>query len=335
MSEKESRQIAAPPLTAADYASAGRRANTERSYAGGVRHFEVMWGGLLPATPARVAAYLAHYAPTLAHNTLRNRLAALAKWHSAHGFADPTRDPAVRATLKGIRSVHHARERRAAPLQLRDLDAVDRWAAAAIALADADGDRSMSLRARRDRALILLGFWRGFRSDELLRLRLKDITVIPDEGIQLYLPRSKGDRQAAGIIHTLPALSRLCAVTAIQDWRTFSRLTEGPLFRAIDRYGSVRPKALHPNSVIGVLRRAFVAAGVQEADQFSTHSLRRGFAGWATANGWDARALMEYVGWKDAQTAMRYVDGREGFKAERFEQGLSHLLTSSTSNGET
>lgn len=28
------------PFTASDYAAAGRRANTERSYAEGVRHFE-------------------------------------------------------------------------------------------------------------------------------------------------------------------------------------------------------------------------------------------------------------------------------------------------------
>jgi hypothetical protein len=248
VSQYESNELASPPLTAADYALAGRRANTERSYTDGVRHFEEMWGGLLPATPARVAAYLAHYAPTLAHNTLRNRLAALAKWHSAHGFTDPTRDSEVRATLKGIRSVHHARERRAAPMQLRDLDAVDRWAAAAIAQADADGNRSTSLRARRDRALILLGFWRGFRSDELLRLRLEDITVVPDQGMRLYLPRSKGDRQAAGVVHTLPALSRLCGVAAVKDWSAVACLEEGPLFRAIDRYGSVPPARCTPTA---------------------------------------------------------------------------------------
>lgn len=322
MSENDSNEPASPSFTAAEYALAGRRANTERSYAEGVRHFEETWGGLLPATPARVATYLAHYAPTLAHNTLRNRLAALARWHDDHGFTDPTRDHAVRATLKGIRAVHHVRERQAAPVQLRDLDAVDRWAAAAIAKADASGDRPTSLRARRDRALILLGFWRGFRSDELLRLQIEAITVVPEQGMRLYLPRSKSDRQAAGVVHALPALSRLCAVAAVRDWSAVAGLAEGPLFRAIDRYGSVRPRALHANSVIGVLRRAFVAAAVPEATQFTSHSLRRGFAGWATTNGWDARALMEYVGWKDIHTVMRYVDSTDTFQQGRFEAGL-------------
>src|ERR1700754_3735501 len=136
--------------TAQEYAEAGRRENTERSYADGVRHFELAWGGLLPATPARVADYLAHYAPALSHNTLHSRLAALAHWHAQHGFADPTRAPLVRATLKGIRAVHHVRERRAEPLQLHDLSLVAQWAEHALIRADADGDVAAGLRVRRD-----------------------------------------------------------------------------------------------------------------------------------------------------------------------------------------
>ena len=38
------------------------------------------------------------------------------------------------------------------------------------------------------------------------------------------------------------------------------------------------------------------------------HSLRRGFATWANSHGWDVKDLMEYVGWKDATSAMRYID---------------------------
>uniref|UniRef100_UPI0026EDB602 tyrosine-type recombinase/integrase n=1 Tax=Pseudomonas aeruginosa TaxID=287 RepID=UPI0026EDB602 len=41
---------------------------------------------------------------------------------------------------------------------------------------------------------------------------------------------------------------------------------------------------------------------------YTSHSLRRGFATWATANGWDIKALMTYVGWKDIKSAMRYID---------------------------
>ncbi|MFD1690927.1 hypothetical protein ACFSHR_03265 [Azotobacter chroococcum] len=36
--------------------------------------------------------------------------------------------------------------------------------------------------------------------------------------------------------------------------------------------------------------------------------MRRGFATWAAANGWDLKSLMGYVGWKDMKSAMRYID---------------------------
>ena len=77
------------------YLDAATRANTRRSYASAVRHFEVEWGGHLPATADSVAQYLAEYAEQLAINTLKQRLAALAQWHSEHGFVDPTRSPRV------------------------------------------------------------------------------------------------------------------------------------------------------------------------------------------------------------------------------------------------
>lgn len=126
------------------------RDNTQKSYAAGVRHFEEACSGLLPATAQRVAEYLAAYGATLSTNTPRSRLATLASWHQSHGFTDPTRYPLVRQTLKGIRSLHNVPERRAQPLQLRDLTILDTWMARALADADSDGDRAMAGAGRPD-----------------------------------------------------------------------------------------------------------------------------------------------------------------------------------------
>ncbi|MNL54078.1 hypothetical protein D3C87_1773780 [compost metagenome] len=41
--------------------------------------------------------------------------------------------------------------------------------------------------------------------------------------------------------------------------------------------------------------------------------MRRGFATWASANGWDIKALMTYVGWKDMKSALRYMDATASF----------------------
>src|SRR3546814_4578261 len=47
-------QAGDPPMsTVEQYLDAATRANTERAYAGATRHFEVDWGGHLPATADR------------------------------------------------------------------------------------------------------------------------------------------------------------------------------------------------------------------------------------------------------------------------------------------
>ncbi len=44
------------------YLQAGTRDNTRRSYRAAVEHFEVTWGGFLPATGDGIVRYLAEYA---------------------------------------------------------------------------------------------------------------------------------------------------------------------------------------------------------------------------------------------------------------------------------
>ena len=219
------------------YLDAATRQNTVRSYASALRHFEVEWQGHLPATPDSIARYLAAYAQTLATSTLRHRLAAIASWHRDHGFVDPTRSPLVRKVFKGIQTLHPGQVKQAAPLQIRRLVELDDWLAAAIAAAHARGDGAAALRYQRDRALVLLGFWRGFRGDELLRLEVAHLTLVPGQGMTCFLPRSKGDRQAAGVTYKVPALSRLCPVEATQAWLQAADLQEGPVFAPKDKIG--------------------------------------------------------------------------------------------------
>lgn len=301
------------------YLEAATRENTRRSYLSAVRHFEVEWGGHLPATADGIANYLAAFAGKLAINTLKQRLAALAQWHQKFGFVDPTRAPIVRKVLKGIQALHAIEEKRAEPLQLSQLSAVLSWLDEAIVRADATADRAMALRHRRDRALIALGFWRGFRSDELTRLQVEHVRVVAQQGMTCFLARSKGDRQAEGKIFKVPSLSRCCPVAATQDWIHAADLNQGPLFRKVDRWSHVGTEGLHPNSVIPLLRAAFSDAGLASPETYSGHSLRRGFAAWADANGWNVKALMEYVGWKDVNSAMRYIDGADAFSQQRIE----------------
>jgi len=295
------------------YLRAAERENTQRSYRAALQHFELAWGGLLPASAETVAHYLAEHAGTLALSTLQQRLAALADWHKAHGFADPTKSPLVRKVLKGIRSLHPMQQKQARPLQLEQVAQVAAWLDQAILAAADAGRRAGQLRHTRDRALLLLGFWRGFRGDELARLRVEHIEAVAGAGMTCFLPQSKGDRDARGRTFKAPALRSLCPVEAYLAWIAVSGLADGPVFRAVDRWGNLGSDGLHINSLVPLLRTLFHAAGIPLAGQYSSHSLRRGFASWATANGWDLKTLMEYVGWRDVHSAMRYMDAADPF----------------------
>lgn len=176
--------------------------------------------------------------------------------------------------------------------------------------------------AARDRAMILVGFWRGFRSDELVNLMIEDIRVEPGRGMTIYLPRSKTDRNNVGRYFVCPALSRLCPVAAYEAWLATSKLDSGPVFRGVNRWGDIGEKRLATAGIVRWLRKLFHNAGIADAEEFSSHSLRRGFAGWARTSGWDIRDLMEYVGWQDVQSAMRYFDLDTDALQQRFERSL-------------
>ncbi|MBK1902213.1 MULTISPECIES: site-specific integrase [Burkholderia] len=307
------------------YIEAATRDNTRRSYQSAIRHYEVEWGGLLPATADAVARYLTDHAEKLSLNTLRARLAALAQWHQAQGFPDPTKAPYVRKVLKGIAMLHPAIEKQAKPLQLEQLESLNAWLDGQIEHAEQVGDRRLYLTHLRNRSLVLLGFWRAFRSDELSRLRVEHVAIEHGHGMTLFLPRTKGDRALSGTTFKAPALPRLCPVSAYEAWVAAADLTDGPVYRGIDRWGHLSGEGLHAGSFVPLLRTLFGAAGVPAPDSYSSHSLRRGFASWANSSDWDLKSLMAYVGWKDVRSAMRYIDAADPFTQHRIGTELSAL----------
>ncbi len=292
--------------TVDQYINAATRDNTRKSYQSAIEHYEVQWGGFLPATADSVARYLADHAGILAINTLKQRLAALAQWHIDQGFPDPTKSPIVKKVLKGIQALHPAQVKQAKPLTLRHLEQLDAWFSAHIKIAEEGGHKKQHLQLSRDHAVVLLGFWRGFRSDELSRIEVEHLTIQSNEGMMIYLPQTK--TEFAGVTYKVPALKSLCPVRACEVWMEISALTQGPLFPAINRWGTLNKSSMHPTSFITILRKALTEAGLENPDSFSSHSLRRGFASWAASSGWDLKTMMEYIGWKDVRSAMRYID---------------------------
>lgn len=309
--------------TVEDYVLAADRENTVRSYASALKNFEEVWKGLLPTTSDTVARYLVEHATIYKISTLRLHLAALSRWHADNGFADPTRAQLVLKVLRGIKTKHATPQRRARPLQLDVLESACDALAATQSAARDRADRKAVLRTGRDRALLLLGFWRAFRSDELASMRIEEVEALRGHGLTCRPGRTKTTDEADGAEFHCPALSRLCPVDAYLDWIELSGLTSGPVFPGIDRWGNVSDTHMTTQSILPLLRRILAGAGNAEARSYSSHSLRRGFAGWASANGWELKELMEHVGWRDVSSALRYIEVPRDAMKGKFERGLA------------
>lgn len=296
------------------YRDAGKSENTERSYRNAVDHFRFVWGGQLPATTATVSNYLSTYAQELKVSTLRHRLAALAKWHKEQGFPDPTGNEAVKETMRGIAKLHQGKQKQAHPLTFQHLVVMCDSLEAQKLVAIQAGDHGNILRTHRDLALILVGFWQGFRSDELSRVAAENVVAHRDQGMTIFLPYSKTDKEARGRDYELPALRAYCPTSAYLNWVQIAGINDGPVFKSINRWGRLASTAINRQSIEHILNR--VAADLFPGEpSFSTHSLRRGFADWAVNADWDLKALMDHVGWRSADSARRYMPTRKNFGA--------------------
>ena len=294
------------------YLRAGKSENTERAYSSSINHYRFDWGGQLPATVDQVRLYLAFFADKLKASTLRQRLAALSRWHKEQGFRDPTISPEVRQTIKGIAKEHQSKPKQAYPLTFQHLLSMcDRLELQKKAAIQSD-DQGAILRTHRDLALLLIGFWQGFRSDELSRLDASNITARREDGISFFLPYSKTDVDAKGSNYDMPALRAYCPTSAYIDWIQVSGITSGPIFRSINRWGALADDGINKQSIEHILNR--IAADLfPNEPKFSTHSLRRGFADWAVKAGWDIKSLMDHVGWLSADSARRYMPTSKDF----------------------
>ena len=302
------------------YLEASTKENTRRSYRSAVEHYEVVWGGFLPATADSISQYLADHAERLSINTLNLRLSALSRWHQDQGFSDPTKAPIVKQIIRGIRALHPHQEKQAKPLHLSDLEQIISYLDNQIKNTEI---RSELLPLVRNKALVLLGFWRAFRSDELTRLMVENITIKGEGGLEIFLSRSKTDKNNQGTTYYVPELSRLCPVKAYKDWVDYAMFTEGAVFCSIDQWGNISNNPMHTNSIIPLLRTLMKKSGLSNTDSYSSHSLRRGFATWANSNQWNLKDLMQYVGWKDANSVLRYIEANDSSVQKRIESSLT------------
>ena len=112
------------------------------------------------------------------------------------------------------------------------------------------------------------------RRSELVDLTVEDIEKSRGGSGTALIRRSKTDQQGEGArVYLSPG-----AMRALFEWLDAAEIGGGPIFRKIDRWGKVWPRALGANEVSNILKRLAERAGLEDAERVSGHSLRVGMA---------------------------------------------------------
>lgn len=349
---------ALPPavtLRIAQATSNSRSAGTQRAYDSAWRRFD-SWCHRnghqpMPANPAVIAAYLVDAADTrdsdgqraYAPATLTKWIAAITDQHRRSGHTViPTGHELVRATLSGIRREYASAGDR--PRVVRAPLLTDDVVTLVTAAREQVEGWSDAVYARRDCALLLIGFAAALRRSELVDFSSSDVTLHPLDGLHLTVRQSKTDQEGIGSVHAVPRSEHAdrCPPCAFQRWAqvvaAFDRegrrgvikllsaemsfdehvclsvtspvLDPGrPLFRSICRNGNLSSTAMSGAAVHGVIRRRAVRAGFSPAvvARLGGHSLRAGFVTQAFRNGSDAHAIMRQTRHRTPAMVERYA----------------------------
>jgi len=160
----------------------------------------------------------------------------------------------------------------------------------------------------RDAALWGVGWAGMLRVSELVGLRWEHVKIF-EQGLMLYMPRSKTDQAGEGAwvfiarVETRRVLRQLDPVGAMRRLAELvGRPLSGPVFPA--RVGA--SEAMSKTTVAVRLRRYLVAAGVRQPELYAPHSLRRGGATEAARQGLSLRQIQVLGRWK-SDVVRQYV----------------------------
>jgi site-specific recombinase XerD len=288
---------------AIDLAKAEKAASTRKAYGTDFRIFrewcEARGVSALPAAPEIVAAYLAVHASTSKASTLGRRVAAIRYAHKLAGHALPTDAEGVKATMRGIRRTYGSAKVRKAPAVAGKM----------LGMVATAPDKLAGLR---DRALLLVGFGGALRRSELVALDVEDVTET-ETGLLVTIRGSKTDQERAGATIAIARGDVACPAKALREWLAAAGIESGPIFRPIDKGGTVRVSRLTCRSVANIVKAYAKRAGF-DANTFSGHSLRAGFLTSAAGKGASIFKMMDVSRHESVDTLRGYVRDAELFE---------------------
>ena len=271
--------------------------NTLRAYASDFRHFKNFCIDnnvkYLPSDPRIISLYLTKLAKTFKFSTLKRRIASISVIHKMKGHYLDIKHPIIIENLLGIKRVKGIHQKAKKPILISDLKLI---------INVIDENNQSENKKIRDKALILVGFSGGFRRSELVDIDYDHIEFV-NEGVKIFIKRSKTDQSGEGMIKAIPYFDNklFCPVTNLKKWIDYSKVKTGKIFNISDK------------SVALIIKKYAALSGL-DADRYGGHSLRSGFATSTAESGAEERNIMAMTGHKTTQMVRRYIQEANLFK---------------------
>ena len=134
-------------------------------------------------------------------------------------------------------------------------------------------------------------------------------------GLVISVPRSKADQEQAGDNVAIPFGEHdgTYPIKALRRWLAKAKVTEGAVFRGVDRHGHVAVTGLNRDSIAAIFKSAAARAGMN-ATNIAGHSVRAGMATQAALNGSSERAIAKTTRHRSRRVLRRYIRPGEMFR---------------------
>jgi len=274
-----------------------KSANTLRAYQADFKDFSGFCAknGLtsMPTEPKILSLYLTHLSATSKFSTLKRRIASISVIHKMKGHYLDTKHPIIMENLHGIKRVKGSNQKAKKPILIKDLKLI---------INVIDETNQPEIKKIRDKSLLLLGFSGGFRRSELVNIDYDDVEFV-NEGVKIFIKRSKTDQSGEGMIKAIPYFDNkiFCPVTNLNKWINYLNIKSGKIFNISDK------------SVALILKKYVSITGL-DPNKYGGHSLRSGFATSTAESGAEERNIMAMTGHKTTQMVRRYIQEANLFK---------------------
>jgi integrase/recombinase XerD len=272
-----------------DMLSRINNANTRCMYRKGLTDFLTWWKSHrdIPFDRTLVQAYVSHltesaYSPA----TINQRLAAIRKL-IGEAAERHLLDFSISSRLIRIEGVRRRPVRRHRSLNAAQTEAL------------INAPEPSCSKGRRDRALLALLVGCALRRNEVVQIVVEDIQQRGGRWVLIDVPGSRGRSRTVA----LPSWVKI----AVDAWLRSADLREGPIFRAVDRKGSMTNHAISAQGVLSIVGAYGRSIGLEVKPE----DLRRTCARLCHAEGGELEQIQMLLGHASVQTTVRYLGAKQ------------------------